>query len=164
MVLEAESTVMAPHVDTEDHTEDHEWLEEDDEEEVPELHSESESSDSDSDSDGEGHDDVQDLQQHRADAKDSWEAYRQTRKQQAQERETSPTTQGENAVTPPMLVRPQVTSEGAVHIALAVSNEHGTEPMIIWRGQVMATVRRVPESSIKHSKCMQWSPTPDRQH
>ena len=28
----------------------------------------------------------------------------------------------------------------------------------------MATVRRVPESSIKHSKSMQWSPTPDRQH
>ena len=61
-------------------------MEEDDEEDVPELNSESESIDSDSDSDGEGHADMQDLQQHRTDAKDSWEAYRQTRKQQSQER------------------------------------------------------------------------------
>ena len=51
-----------------------------------------------------------------------------------------------------------------MHIALAVSNEHGTEPLIIRQGQVMATVRRVPESSIRHSKSMQWTPTPDKQH
>ena len=81
MVLEAEGTVMAPQVNTEDHTKGHEWLEDDnDDEGVPELHSEVESSDSDSDSDSseDGHDDMQDLQQHQANTKASWEAYQQT--------------------------------------------------------------------------------------
>ena len=60
-----------------------------------------------------------------------------------------------------MTIRPQVPAAGVVQVPLAILNEAGTEPLIIRRGDVMATIRRIPDDSIFHSNQAVWAPSID---
>ena len=62
---------------------------------------------------------------------------------------------------PPMLVRAQIMPTGTVQVPLAVSNEAGTEPLIIRRGDIIATMTRVPHGHIQHGQHAQWAPSTD---
>ena len=57
----------------------------------------------------------------------------------------------EEAAVPPMIVRPQITSGARAYVQIAISNEHGTAPLIIRRGDALATLKSVSKDNIKQS-------------
>ena len=60
-----------------------------------------------------------------------------------------------------MVVQAQLTVAGAVQVPLAVSNEAGTEPLIIRKGTSLTTLHRIPEASMRHNKRAEWQPSCD---
>ena len=60
-----------------------------------------------------------------------------------------------------MVVRAQLTAAGAVQVPLAISNEAGTEPLIIRKGTALATLHRIPETNMQHNKKAEWQPSCD---
>jgi hypothetical protein len=64
-----------------------------------------------------------------------------------QEKQTENT--GVSAV-PPMIVRPNITQTASAYVQIAVSNESGTAPLVIRKGEALATLRQIKQVDVKY--------------
>ena len=109
---------------------------ESDSDEEPDLISESET---ESDEDIEEEDDEEHIQnaQHKARTEPT--------------RAPQQTQTGASAI-PPMIVRPRIAQTTSAYVQIAVSNESGTTPLVIRKGESLATLRQIKQADIKHQQ------------
>ena len=64
--------------------------------------------------------------------------------------ETSPKLAPEDrSAVPPMIVRPQLTPTATAYVQIAVSNENGTAPLVIRKGEALAQLRQISQNQVK---------------
>ena len=53
---------------------------------------------------------------------------------------------------PPIIVRHSITQTASAYGQLAVSNESGTAPLVIRKGEALATLRQIKQTDVKHQQ------------
>ena len=53
---------------------------------------------------------------------------------------------------PPMIVGPSITPTTSAYGQLAVSNGPGTAPLVIGKGEALATLRQIRQTDVKHQQ------------
>ena len=127
-----------------------------DSDQAPDLLSESSSEESSSeDSDEEEQDEEQyEHQGHMSTA--AMQRIKQTLQQRKQSEEAILAERA--AAVPPMVVRPTMVSATTAIVKLAVSNMDGTAPLVIRKGDAMATLTQIQPHDMHHGKAIAISP------